>query len=124
MRLAALFALSFAASGAALACPGHNASASAKESAGKHCDMPAATASAPLPADGKHVKLAVAGMTCGSCAETVKVALIGVDGVKGATVDSTTGIAEVAFDDKKASTDKLLAAVAATQQFTATVATN
>lgn len=122
-RIVAIFALSLAASGAALACPGEK-SATGEKASGKHCDMPAATAAAPLPADGTHVKLAVAGMHCGACAEKVKTALIGVDGVKGATVDATTGVAEVAFDEKKANTAKLVAAVAATNQFTATVATN
>lgn len=126
MRLVACLALALAASGAALACPGEHASAGAAgEKSGKHCDMPTATAeAAPLPKDGKHVKLTVAGMHCGACAEKVKTALVGVEGVKGATVDATTGVAEVAFDEKKANTDKLIAAVAATKQFTATVATN
>ncbi len=122
-RLVAVLVLSLAASATAFACPGEHAAAGEKAS-GKHCDMPAATAAAPLPADGKHVKLTVAGMHCGACAEKVKTALIGVEGVKGATVDATTGVAEVAFDEKKADTAKLLAAVAATNQFTATVATN
>lgn len=132
MRLVAVFALSLAASGAALACPGeHGSTASAgdKEAStkpsGKHCDMPMSTAAAaPLPADGKHVKLTVTGMHCGACADKVMTALLGVQGVKGATVDATTGVAEVAFDEKKASTAKLIAAVAATDKFTATVATN
>jgi copper chaperone CopZ len=127
MRLVATLAFALAASGAALACPGEKSTASADgaEKSGKHCDMPTATAAAaPLPADGKHVKLTVAGMHCGACADKVKTALIGVEGVKGATVDATTGVAEVAFDEKKANTDKLIAAVAATKQFTATIATN
>lgn len=128
MRLVVTFAFALAASGAALACPGDHASADGaaeKSASGKHCDMPTSTAAAaPLPADGTHVKLTVAGMHCGACADKVKTALIGVEGVKGATVDATTGVAEVAFDEKKASTDKLIAAVAATKQFTATVATN
>ncbi len=123
-RLLTVLAFSFAASGAALACPGEESTAKSEKAAGGHCDMPTATASAPLPADGTRVKLTVAGMHCGACADKVKTALIGVDGVKGATVDATTGVAEVAYDAKKANTDKLLAAVASTKQFTATVATN
>jgi copper chaperone CopZ len=111
------FALSFVASGAALACPGGNCD---KE----HCPMSAAPSSdaSALPADGKHVKLNVAGMHCGACADKVKTALLGVEGVKGATVDATTGVAEVSYDDKKATNDKLIAAVAATGAYTATVA--
>ena len=38
--------------------------------------------------------------------------------------DAATGLAEVAYDEKKANNDKLVAAVAATGHFTATVATN
>ncbi|MDP2306042.1 MAG: heavy-metal-associated domain-containing protein [Pseudomonadota bacterium] len=125
MRLLAVLVLSLAASGAAFACPGEHAAAGAGAETKGHCDMPTSTAAAaPLPAEGKHVKLTVAGMHCGACAEKVKTALIGVEGVKGATVDATTGVAEVAFDEKKANTDKLIAAVAATKQFTATIATN
>lgn len=112
-RFLAVLALSFAASGAAYA-------------GGSSCSMPKGenTAAAPLPAEGSHVKLAVKGMTCGSCADKVKTALLGVDGVTGATVDVAAGVAEVAFDDKKASNDQLLAAVNGTGHFTATVATN
>lgn len=113
------FAVSLVASGVALACPGGNCD---KE----HCPMSAAPASdttaSALPADGKHVKLNVAGMHCGACADKVKTALMGVEGVKGATVDATTGVAEVAYDEKKASNDKLIAAVASTGSYTATLA--
>lgn len=117
-RFLAVLALSFVASGAALACGDGKCDKAS-------CNMPHSTASAaPLPADGKHVKLQVAGMTCGACADKVKTALVGVDGVKGAVVDATTGVAEVAYDEKKTTTDKLIAAVAATNHFTATVATN
>ncbi len=103
-------------SGSALACE------EGKCSKG-HCDMPASPTAA-LPADGTHVKLSVAGMHCGACADKVKTALIGVDGVKGAVVDAATGVAEVAYDSTKATHEKLVAAVAATGKFTATVATN
>lgn len=114
-RLLAVLAVSFAASGTALACGDGKCDKS-------HCDMPAQTANAPLPADGTHVKLAVKGMTCGSCAEKVKTALLGVEGVKGATVDASTGVAEVAYEEGKTTNDKLVAAVGALGKFSATVA--
>ena len=86
--------------------------------------MPDSSTATALPADGTHVKLEVSGMKCGECADKVKTALNAVDGVTGTSVDLTTGIAEVAYDAKKANTEKLLAAVAATGHFTATVAQN
>lgn len=117
-RLFAVLALSFVASASALACGDGKCD-------DKNCKMQhASTEAAALPADGKHVKLTVSGMTCGACADKVRTALIGVQGVKGAVVDSATGVAEVAYDEKSTNTDKLLAAVAATGSFTATVKTN
>ncbi|MFN7145147.1 MAG: heavy-metal-associated domain-containing protein [Myxococcota bacterium] len=115
-RFLPVLAFSFAASGAAFAC--------GDEKCDKSCAMPASTASAApaeLPA-GTKVKLKVSGMTCGSCAEKVKTALLGVEGVKGATVDAASGLAEVSYDEKKASNDKLVAAVGAIGHFTASVA--
>lgn len=116
-RFFAVLALSFVASGSALACGDGKCD-------DKNCKMEHASTSTALPADGKHVKLAVAGMSCGACADKVRTALIGVQGVKGAVVDATTGVAEVAYDEKATNTDKLLAAVASTGSFTATVKTN
>jgi copper chaperone CopZ len=116
-RFLTVVAVSLATASAAFACEDGHCD---KE----HCNMPSSTADAPLPADGTHVKLAVAGMHCGACADKVKTALIGVDGVKGATVDVSTGLAEVAYDAAKATPAKLVAAVAATGNFTATVAQN
>ena len=89
-----------------------------------HCNMPAATTVATLPADGTHATLAVNGMHCGNCADKVHAALIGVEGVKGARVDLATNKVEVAYDAKKTNLEKLVAAVATTGAFTATVATN
>jgi copper chaperone CopZ len=112
------FAFSLIASGAALACPDGNCDKA-------HCPMSAAPASdstAAVPADGKHVKLNVAGMHCSACADKVKTALLGVEGVKGASVDATTGVAEVSYDEKKVTNDKLIAAVASTGSYTATLA--
>ncbi len=89
------------------------------------CQMPSAEATtAALPADGTHAFLAVSGMHCGACADKVRTALISVDGVKGAKVDLANNKVEVAFDAKKTNLDKLVAAVATTGSFTATVAKN
>ncbi len=116
-RLALVLAFSFAASGAALACGDGKCDKAA-------CKMPASSTASTeaLPADGKHVKLTVSGMSCGACADKVKTALLGVEGVKGAVVDAAAGTAEVAIDEKKATDEKLVAAVAASGHFTATVA--
>lgn len=114
-RILGSVALFVASTGIALACEGNPNCTHEK------CSMPASNTAQALPADGTHVKLAVAGMKCGSCADKVAAALKGVEGVKGATVDPKTGEAEVAYDAGKTSTDKLLAAVAAGGHFTATV---
>lgn len=66
----------------------------------------------------------IAGMHCGACADKVQVALMKVEGVKGARIDLATNKAEVSYDPKKTNLDKLVAAVATTGSFTATVATN
>lgn len=118
MRFLTSLALFVASTGVALACEGNPNCTHEK------CNMPATNTASALPADGTHVKLAVAGMKCGSCADKVAAALKGVEGVKGATVDPKTGVAEVSYDSAKTSTDKLLAAVAKDGHFTATVKTN
>jgi copper chaperone CopZ len=58
-------------------------------------------------------------MSCGSCATKVQAALMGVKGVKGATVDHATGAVEVAYDAKVATTDAMVAAVNGIGHFTA-----
>ena len=88
------------------------------EACEKGCPMPTTTAA--LPAEGTHVTLAVTGMTCGSCASHVQEALMKIDGVKGAVVHYDTGKAEVAFDAKKTSTEKLIAAINALGTYQAT----
>lgn len=101
----------------AFACDGE---ASDADGAHEHCTMPSVVGD--VPADGTHTTLAVTGMTCGGCADTVHTALLNVKGVKGARVDSTTGKAEVAYDSKLVTTKQLLDAIAATQKYTATLA--
>lgn len=101
LLLASLFV-----SSAAFACPGN-------ENCGS-CPMPTASAAksttAALPA-GTQGNLDVTGMHCGSCADKVKTALMGVDGVRGATVDHASGKVVVSFDDKKTNLDALVKAV-------------
>ena len=121
-RVLLLAALAFAP--AAFACPGEAGATAATAEKGEHCNMPSAEAVAPLPADGTHSMLAVSGMHCGACADKVHTALMKVDGVKGARVDLAANKVEVAYDDKKTNLDKLVAAVATTGTFTATIATN
>jgi copper chaperone CopZ len=117
-RILLAFALTVGATGTALACEGGNCT---KE----HCNMPSSQTASALP-EGTKVTLAVNGMKCGNCADKVKTALMGIEGVKGANVDPTTGKAEVSYDDKKTSPDKLVAAVSKASEghFTAQVATN
>lgn len=64
-------------------------------------------ASKPVPADAKTLTLKVGGMTCDGCANTVRNALLKVDGVYDATVDWETGATVVQFDGKKTDDAKL-----------------
>ncbi len=54
--------------------------------------------------------LRVSGMTCGGCAGMVEKSLLKVDGVTRAKVDYKTGEAQVEFDAKKATPEKIVAA--------------
>src|SRR4051812_21736465 len=78
------------------------------EAQGEHCELPSAETTAALPHGGTHVTLAVAGMSCGSCADAVHAALMKVDGVSGARVDLAGNSVEVAYNAKKTSLDKLI----------------
>ncbi|GDX82919.1 hypothetical protein LBMAG42_47300 [Deltaproteobacteria bacterium] len=96
----------------AFACEGEHA-------AGSHCDMPAASAKAPIPAGSTAANLKVEGMTCGMCVGKVQTALMAVPGVTVANVDVTTGVAEVGYDASKTNVDALVAAVNGTNHFKA-----
>lgn len=114
-----IFALSLYVSGVAFACGDQKCDKA-------NCPMPTAaagagaapTATAPLP-EGARANLQVTGMHCESCAQHVKAALMGVDGVKGANVDVKSGVAEISFDDKKTNVDALVKAVNKTGNFQA-----
>ena len=55
----------------------------------------------------KSTELAVAGMTCGSCAVTIKAALGKLDGIASVEVDADAGSATVRFDDSKVSAEQI-----------------
>ena len=114
------FALALHLSASAFACDGDEDEAGGKKS----CPMPAAETTAAVPTTGTHVALTVTGMHCGGCANAVHEALMGVDGVTGAQVVLETGAVQVAYDAKKVTTDKLLAAVTALGEFQVKLATN
>lgn len=54
--------------------------------------------------------LKVSGMTCGGCAGMVEKSLLRLEGVKTAKVDFKTGEAQVEFDSKKTTPEKIVAA--------------
>ena len=54
--------------------------------------------------------LKVSGMTCGGCAGMVEKSLVKLEGVKTAKVDFKTGEAQVEFDSKKTTPEKIVAA--------------
>ena len=54
--------------------------------------------------------LKVSGMTCGGCAGMVEKGLLKLEGVTTAKVDYKTGEAQVAFDSKKTTPEKIVAA--------------
>jgi P-type Cu+ transporter len=54
--------------------------------------------------------LKVSGMTCGGCAGMVEKSLLRLDGVTTARVDYKTGEAQVEFDSKKTTPQKIVAA--------------
>jgi copper chaperone CopZ len=109
MRTILLLALT-SAFGVALACGGAKCDSA-------HCTKPTdSTAAAVDPASvaGDHTTLAIAGMKCGSCSSKIQTALLGVKGVKAATVNHDTGLASIAFDGKVTNVDALMAAIKAT----------
>jgi copper chaperone CopZ len=59
----------------------------------------------------KTTRLAIKGMTCGHCAQTVEQALRNSPGVSAATVHLDDGAAEVQYDEGRVSPEQLTAAV-------------
>lgn len=103
--------------GVALACPGGKC---ADENCGKAAEASTTATTDVAKADGTKATLTVSGMSCGSCATKVQAKILGVDGVKAAVVDSSTGKAQVAYDPAKTNLDKVIAAVATAGHFSAT----
>jgi copper chaperone len=65
--------------------------------------------------EGQVARLKITGMHCGGCANSVRTALAGVEGVSSATVSLEEGTASVEYDGAVCSTGALLAAVEARQ---------
>lgn len=70
-----------------------------------------ATAAAPAvaPADTAKAKLAIEGMTCGSCATTARIVLERVDGVLDATVSLDSASAVVLYDPARTTPEQFIA---------------
>ena len=114
LRTASLFVVS-AFFGVALACGGQSTTATASTEGGEAPKMCKYQAQALAAVDvstaaGEKAHVAVAGMTCQSCATSVQAALMKIDGVNAAQVSATTGTADIAFDAAKTDLDKIIAA--------------
>jgi len=68
----------------------------------------AAPAAAPLAANEARVTIPISGMHCGHCADRVKTALEGVQGVKSVDANLEKGQAVVAFEKEKVKSSKLV----------------
>ena len=64
-------------------------------------------------AQGRSVVLLIDGLTCAACGWLVSHALLKMDGVLRASVNTATGRAQIAWDDGKLKLSQLLAAIAA-----------
>jgi copper chaperone len=59
----------------------------------------------------KTTRIAVSGMSCGHCRQTVESALRKQTGVRNATVDLEGGTAEVEYEEREVGPEQLIAAV-------------
>jgi len=57
--------------------------------------------------------ISISGMACGGCANTIKQALLGLNGVMSAEVSHSEGRAEVSYDDTKIQPANMYAAIEA-----------
>lgn len=118
MIRALVLSIGLLAPGVAFACGGSDC--------GGKCPMPShasasTDADAVAQAEGTKVKLAVSGMSCGSCAGKITAALQAIEGVNAVSVSHEKGEAEVAFDAEKTSAEALAKVVTDTG-YTASVA--
>lgn len=73
-------------------------------------------------ADTAKVKLAITGMTCGSCATTARIALERVDGVYDAEVSYDSASAVVLYDPEETSPEEIISHVEKMTGYKATLA--
>lgn len=59
----------------------------------------------------KTTRLAVSGMSCGHCADTVRSALLSQTGVRRATVHLDSGTAEVEYEEREVIPEQLVATI-------------
>jgi copper chaperone len=72
----------------------------------------------------RDLKLRIEGMTCDSCAATVKRYLEQVDGVRDAIIDWKSGRGQVTYDPAKTDAEKILNSRAFRRQYTASALTD
>ena len=96
------------ASAPAFACAGGKCADDCGKPAAAKTEAAATTpAATPAKVEGEKVVLNVTGMSCVSCSNKVTASLKAVEGVKSATVDATTGKAELVIDNKKTNAEAL-----------------
>jgi copper chaperone CopZ len=93
------------------------------------CKMAAASAWADAQvevdaAEGTKALLTVSGMHCDCSANSVKAAMLGVEGVRAVAVDVSVGEAKVAFDAGKTNLDAIIAKVSEAGAFEAVAKAN
>lgn len=87
----------------------------------EECEKAHEQAAIPADVQGTHVLLNVTGMSCEACANKVTAALMATEGVRAATVNLSTGRAEIVIDDTKTNADALMKVINGLS-FTATLA--
>ncbi len=105
----------------ALACPGHPDCTSPGCSASVPPVDDDASEATPPSTEGVVVALQVTGMTCGACSSKITTALNETDGVLNATVDHTSGQAQIEIDNTQTTSATLIETINALG-FTATAA--
>lgn len=108
--------------GAVVLCPGCVGGAGAVPESGKAASLPAAASSVEVIAsDTTHARLAIKGMTCGSCATTARIALERSEGVYRAEVSYDSASAVVLYDSGKTAPSRFIATLKALTGYEAVV---